>query len=318
MKALDGIAFISLDADLRGAHVSRACESLYGLEPADKLNSLAEIVEARGAQGWVGVAEALGEQSSVATRIAEVRSCESLSTLHLSPRGEAVLATHQWQGNGKGVLLTYIPTGLRIEPVSPSWGVDAVLRLIQQSLQQGLGHRFALQHLLQERGKQIGVGFVSDMAGRSIMLGYRNPPNAPAGPSSLEELPIDWDAFYHDCEIFGQATRTILQGAGRRLVIFASTVEVFPSGPTLVYGRITPVAGLLSEERILRHFPQFTRNEAIAVSTLAQGHPIKLAARALGKSPVTVALQARSALNKTHCRTMAELLTEVMVLCCME
>jgi DNA-binding CsgD family transcriptional regulator len=318
MNPLDGIAFISLDADLRGAFVSRACGSIYGFTPAGKVNSLADIVEARIAYGWCGIAEALGQQPSVDTRLAEVRSCASLSTLHFSPKGVAVLATHQWQGNGKGVLLTYIPTDLRIEPESPSSDVDAVLRLIQQSLQKRVGHRFALQQLLHEGGRHIGVGFVSDMAGRSIMLGSRNPPSDPALPSSLEDLRVDWDAFYHDCEMFGHATQTILQGAGRRLVISASTVEVFPSGPKLVYGHITPVAGILSEERILRHFPQFTLNEAIAVSTLAQGHPIKSAARALGKSPVTVALQARSALNKTTCGTMAELLTEVTVLCCME
>jgi DNA-binding NarL/FixJ family response regulator len=68
---------------------------------------------------------------------------------------------------------------------------------------------------------------------------------------------------------------------------------------------------MLSSDAVIEIHPEFSPQEAAAIAALARGLTIKEVAAMLGKSPVTVALQARSALCKTQERTLQALIAKV-------
>ena len=305
---------IVTDGSFRILSLDEGFRRLYGVSSRFEPKNLAEVIEDRVERGWYGLAELFGKIRPSCTRLREIQSSRAMTTVHISPDGSVIFASHLTSHDGSEIRLSYSESGFRI-PSNPdaTSGFDRLDLLI--SLSEIDSRFFANQFGGVTAATIRGFRFVADAEGRIAIV---NPPrywNGIGGAGSASQLGINLERMAWNLKRSGRFGSVCeAPGLGRCHVV-AHKREFYVDGPYFIAGALEPIDELLAPRRIREIYPSLSPQEAAVVATLSKGLTIKQAAAALGKSNVTVALQARAAVAKLSVPSLQMLVSEVAIVC---
>ena len=310
------LAEIRMDGRFRIVSTNQDYYSIYEVPVGFTPRHLVEVVEERASRGWYGLAEILGEGPASKIRLAEIKARPSNATIEISSRGEILSSAHTSSADGSRVRLVSALTGYSINRSGETEGGWQGLLILREILALGQVARSLLCGLSEIAFAPQGFSFLADSAGRLIMqTDHDGAPPHLIDAKFMDDLNIPYEIVRRrliedDCcvlHVFDPA-----RGLSR---FKARKYTFFPGGPHFLVCRLSPLAVTILPQAVQSVYRDFSGQEAAAIAALAEGRTIKQAAGFLQKSPVTVALQARSALNKTPHSTLEQLLPIVVLSC---
>ena len=309
-----GIASIQTTGDFRILEATDAYRLLYDVDHNFVPETLQDAIRDRASRGWLGLAEILDERAPIEVRIAEIRSAQAYTTLLVSPHGDLIQASHIMSFDGEQFHFNYAATGYAITcPPETRKGLGTLLWLHDL-----LSLGYSLNSVIGSAGEYSAhpdrIRFLGDVAGNLLLCYPQHIQNSNHQTQSLEELGLPFGHVMDALRTTGRIVMVFDHPDQGPCLFSARRIDIFCGGSGFIVGQITPFAHFISPENVRAIYPKFTIQEAVAIAAIAQGKTIKLAANALGKSHVTLALQARSALYKTNCTSIEDLCTRIIVI----
>lgn len=287
---------------------------MYNVAPDFVPGTLADVVSDRMGRGWLSLAEILDTSPSVKTRIDEIRSGPARSTLQFSPHGDVIIASHALDAISGKINFAYSVSPYKLAAPPSSREGRLILNWLRDLFALGAPIAALIGGVCSPDLGGRGSNFLANRSGDFVLLGCRDDLEvAFRDHANLEDFNIDVGSFMDAVTTKRQVARIVDHAALGTCILSARLVEVYRDGPRFIGGRISPIGDVVSTETVRDLFPRFTQQEAAAVAAIAQGRTIKRAADTLLKSPVTVALQARSALHKSGFGTIEELSARILV-----
>lgn len=290
--------------------------SLYEVPAYFTPVDLREVVEERASRGWYGLAEILGEEAAPDIRLAQIRSLPSFTTVEISSHGEILSSAHTSSGDGSRIRVVSALTGYSINCSRETEGGWQALLLLREMFALGQTVPRLFSDISQVSFDREGFSFLADSAGRLIIQSDAAgaPPHL-IDARSMDDLNISSEALRHRLAEDDSCTFHINDPVLGFARFKARKHSLFPRGPYFLICSLLPLSTAVLPQDVQSVYRDFSPQEATAIAALAEGRTIKQAAGFLDKSPVTVALQARSALNKTPYATLEQLLPIVVVTC---
>jgi hypothetical protein len=303
---------IVLMHDFSVAEADANYRALYSVSNAFQPSTFSEIVDERSSRGWLSVEELLSDSPNHVIREQHIRSLHFGTSIQISPEGKIVIASHTWNAANATVRLTYADTGYFYKGRTiKDDNLKSILWLFSllKEAPAGISRALPVQDLM--RINDATCSFVADDKGNIYLQGdNRLFTTSFRTPRHLDELPCVSGSVYD--KIKKGSFRIIFEDpALGQCLLRLKRREVFPNGPYFIIGHIWRLEDMLSSNAVMEIHPEFSPQEAAAIAALVRGLTIKEAAATLKKSPVTVALQARSALRKTQERTLQALIAKV-------
>lgn len=310
------IAVIRTVGHFKVQSVDDACRQLYQFAPTFAPDTLWDAVEDRAARGWFGIAELLDDRPPSKVRHSEIASAPALTTFQVSPSGDLIAASHVLAPNGQGALIAYTATGYSTtSPPSTQAGIE-VLNWLHDFLAVETPLLGVLGQVDDPYTSSHGWKFIGDLNGNIL---FRDKPRASQDivvpDNHLESMNLPIGSAMDSLKSKGHCTLVVDDLDLGTCLFTARRIEIFPDGPAFLTGSFTSISHLISPQAIRALYPSFTPQEAVVIAILSQGSTIKQAANSLGKSKVTLALQARSALNKTSCTSIDDLTSRIILTC---
>lgn len=311
-------AFVEFDGNLNVAVITDVFKDIFSVSEETPLATLHDVFLMWTERNWISVDQTLAGETETPCLIAQAQENIVLTAFLISPENRIVIATFIKNVATNDLKLSCVDTQLHIEipHVAAHDNIEKVLHALYQIyfFKPQLATLLPAIHIWARRLKSLRHFF---SAREKFILFPNLKPTSEVSAEfdheikSLEDLCVD---LARECET-NQAsqTRVVQTNSGRAVVVSVKYAALSSGGPGFVYGFIAPLSDIVSRKDIRNAFPEFTKKEVEAITALLQGHTIKEAATILAKSPVTVALQARSALNKTDHVTLERFLIHTLL-----
>ena len=309
------VATLIADQDLKVLHYNDCVNRIYNIGEKYKASTLSDAIIERQRTGWRSLVEIFECDQKENARIREIKSSSSHTTLQFSENGRVNVASHVNDRYRDRVYITTIRTGV-ITPHPPAGG--SVLRALQW-LNQLIMHYPDLISIIKELGvigqnKPSELTFLADMSGNIIFSSEIDDPiNLGLDVKNIRDFSVDFDQMIRSLNATKRFHEIIESETITTKFLGARLIELYAGGPGFIYGSIRNLEDVVSIDTVKSVYPKFTEQEAVAIASLIPGRTLKQAAFHLGKSPVTVALQCRSALYKTSHSTMEELKARLLM-----
>lgn len=278
--------------------------------------TLSEFVVERSSRGWHGLAELFDNGPAVETRLAEIATDPIGTTIEISPLGEVITTTHIFSADRSQLQIISALTGCTVGNPSRSEEGSRGLLLLREILGRNDKLLDYVPKLSALKAELRTCEFFSNDWGKSIQLdqsqsqalGLKAETCGHSTRQPFEEL-----ERYSPCAA-PYAPRPLSSSAGSGHYIHLD-FEFFAGGPGFHGWRRRPTAGRVSAQSVRNLYPKMSVSEAEVIASMAEGRTIKEAAGHLGKSHVTVAIQARAALGKTDYSTLESLIPVIVLVC---
>lgn len=311
-------AVVEFDRSLNVALMSDGFREIFKLSGEEQPSTLRDILAMWSEKKWISVDQTLAGETETPCLIVQVQENIVLTAFLISPSNRIVIATFIKNVATNHLKLSCVDTQLHVE--MPSAAVQDDVEKVLHTLYQVYFFRPQIATLLPEI--QIWARRLRSLrhffAAREKFILLPRSRMTPEGPTELDleidSLAVQCVDMARECEInHASQVRVVQTNSGRTVVVSVKYAPLGRNGPGFVYGFIAPLSDIVSRKHVGNAFPDFTKKEVEAITALLQGHTIKEAATILEKSPVTVALQARSALNKTDHVTLERFLIHTLL-----
>lgn len=277
--------------------------------------TLSEFVVERSSRGWHGLAELFDNGPAVETRLAEIAADPIGTTIEISPLGEVITTTHIFSADRSRLQVISALTGCTVGKPSRSDGGSRGLLLLREILGRDDELIDYIPKLSVLKAKLRTCEFFSDDWGQTIQVDQ----------SQAQALGLEAETCGHPTQAFEQLEQYSPCAAQYAARPFGSSTgsghyvhidfEFFAGGPSFHGWRRRPTAGRVSAQSVRNLYPRMSISEAEVIASIAEGRTIKETAGHLGKSHVTVAIQARAALGKTDHSTLESFVPVIVLVC---
>lgn len=314
-EGISSVATLIADHNLNILHYDDCMNRLYNIGQTYKAPTLNDAINERQKNGWRSLVEVFENEKKEIARIQEIKSNTSHTTLQFSENGKVNVVSHVNDPYRDRLYVTTIRTGV-ITPQPPTG--ESTFKALQW-LNQLIAHHPSLISIVKELGsvaqdKRSKLTFFADMTGDIIFSSeIEDPINLGLAVKNIKEYDVDFDQMVRSLKATKRFHEIIQGETITAKFLGARLIELYPGGPSFIYGSFDNLENVVSIETVKSVYPRFTEQEAVAIASLIPGRTLKQAAFHLGKSPVTVALQCRSALYKTPHSTMEELKARLLM-----
>lgn len=287
-----------VDFDMSITEVPESVLNIYGFKRGEQPNNLRDFIQLRLSSGWISWTELYEEIASPEARLREISSENHLSTFQVGPSGEVLYVSHTKIHSNNKISFSFLSTGLKID----RWrnGIEEIALQIFAEVSKEYGE--LLKSWLPgfwHRMISTDSVFVALQDGDFILSRVsKGDEFFLKGAKSLSDLPLDHKKVINQMVMHDQSRILFELSGGEQVLLDASRAQEFPGRekPFIVTLRRCDHRSVTQD--LLALHPCLTEKEAEVLAGLAAGKPIKSIAEYLGKSKVTVGLQARSAMSK--------------------